>query len=85
MLHAGVSEEREKAKIGLFLTLADSTTPMRTEAVKAGWYEAPCGRFPKLQVLTIRELFEGRQPKIPFPDPSAFAAAPRESRQERLF
>jgi hypothetical protein len=27
--------DREKAKIGLFLTLADSTTPMRTEAVNS--------------------------------------------------
>ena len=31
--------DREKAKIGVFITLADSTGPMRTEAVKTGYYE----------------------------------------------
>jgi hypothetical protein len=31
--------DRENAKIGVFITLADSTGPMRTEAVKAGFYE----------------------------------------------
>jgi len=29
----------EKAKIGLFVTLAAPTKPMQTEAVKAGYYE----------------------------------------------
>jgi hypothetical protein len=29
--------DREKAKIGVFITLADSTGPMRTDAVKAGF------------------------------------------------
>jgi DNA modification methylase len=79
--------EREKAKIGVFLTLADPTSPMRTEAVKAGWYEMPYGKYPKLQILTIGDLFEGRQPKIPLVDPAAFGRMPGESmgRQDRLF
>jgi site-specific DNA-methyltransferase (adenine-specific) len=69
--------DREKAKIGVFITLADSTGPMRTEAVKAGFYETLYGKYPKLQILTIRELFEGKQPNIPLVE-SPFRKAPKE-------
>lgn len=57
--------EREKAKIGVFITLAPSTGPMRTEAVKAGFYQTIYGKYPKIQILTIEELFSGKQPNIP--------------------
>jgi restriction endonuclease Mrr len=70
--------DREKAKIGVFITLADSTGPMRTEAVKADFYETLYGKYPKIQILTIRELFEGKQPNIPLIDASAFKKAPKE-------
>jgi hypothetical protein len=71
--------EREKAKIGVFITLAEPTAPMKTEAVKTGFYESPHhGKFPKIQILTIKELFAGGRPKIPFIDPTAFKAAPKE-------
>ena len=33
--------DREKAKIGVFITLAEPTKPMTTEAVKTGYYETP--------------------------------------------
>jgi site-specific DNA-methyltransferase (adenine-specific) len=72
--------DREKAKIGVFITLADSTGPMRTEAVKTGFYETLYGKYPKIQILTIRELFEGKQPNIPLVDSSAFKKAPKEAR-----
>ncbi len=49
--------DREKAKIGIFITLAEPTKPMITEAIKAGFYETPYDKFPKLQIYTIRELF----------------------------
>jgi adenine specific DNA methylase Mod len=75
--------DRENAKIGVFITLADSTGPMRTEAVKAGYYETLYGRYPKIQILTIRELFAGKQPDIPLVDASAFKKAPKESQGEQ--
>jgi site-specific DNA-methyltransferase (adenine-specific) len=71
--------DREKAKIGVFITLAESTGPMKTEAVKAGLYETIYGKYPKIQILTIADLFGGKQPKIPLVDPSAFKKAMRES------
>ena len=75
--------DRENAKIGVFITLADSTGPMRTEAVKAGYYETLYGRYPKIQILTIRELFAGKQPDIPLVDASSFKKAPKESQGEQ--
>jgi DNA modification methylase len=79
--------EREKAKIGVFITLAEPTGPMKTEAVKTGFYESPHhGKFPKIQILTIEQLFAGKKPLIPFVDPTAFKAAPKEdaSKQGKL-
>jgi hypothetical protein len=59
--------DRENASIGLFVTLTDPTRPMKEEAVKAGYYADPRGvSFPKIQILTIKELLEGtEQPKYP--------------------
>jgi site-specific DNA-methyltransferase (adenine-specific) len=71
--------DRENAKIGVFITLADSTGPMRTEAVKAGFYETLYGKYPKIQILTVRELFEGKQPNIPLVDSASFKKAAKEA------
>ena len=78
--------ERENAKIGLFITLAEPTGPMQVEAVKAGYYETDYGKYPKIQILTLRELFEGKQPNIPLIDPTVFKKAATEARgkQEKL-
>jgi site-specific DNA-methyltransferase (adenine-specific) len=67
--------DTEKAKIGVLITLAKPTEPMQTEAVTARYYETPYGRYPKLQLLTIAELFEGKKPNIPLVDPTAFKKA----------
>lgn len=34
--------------------------------------------YPKLQILTLAELFRGRKPNIPFVDPSSIKRAKRE-------
>jgi site-specific DNA-methyltransferase (adenine-specific) len=75
--------DREKAKIGVFITLAEPTAPMRTEAVKAGYYETIYGKYPKIQILTIGELFSGKQPNIPLVDSASFKKAARESEGEQ--
>jgi hypothetical protein len=83
----GGRQDREKAKIGVFITLAEPTGPMKTEAIKTGFYESPLhGKFPKVQILTIKDLFAGKKPQIPFVDASAFKAAPKEdtSKQGKL-
>ena len=58
--------EREKAEIGAFITLENPTRPMIKEAVSAGFYEPKLlKKYPKIQILTIEELFKDRQLKYP--------------------
>jgi site-specific DNA-methyltransferase (adenine-specific) len=71
--------DREKAKIGVFITLAEPTGPMQTEAIKAGYYETIYGKYPKIQILTIDDLFNGKQPNIPLIDSASFKKAAKES------
>ena len=60
---------REKADIGLFVTLAPATKPMMTEAIKEGYYTSPVtGKaFPKIQILTIEGLMNGNERAL-YPD-----------------
>jgi hypothetical protein len=67
--------------------LAVAGCGMKTEAVKTGFYESPHhGKFPKIQILTIEQLFAGKKPQIPFVDQTTFKAAPKEdtSKQGQL-
>jgi DNA modification methylase len=60
--------DREKAEIGLFVTLDEPTGPMRLEATTAGVYHSDLsGRdYQRIQILTIRELLEEhRRPDLP--------------------
>ena len=59
--------EREKAAMGLFITLEEPTRDMRTEAVSAGYYHSDLWQtdFPKIQIRTVGELLEGRAFEIP--------------------
>lgn len=59
--------EREKAEIGLFVTLTSPTKPMEIEAASAGFYESPhSGSFRKIQILTIEGLLSGQEtPRYP--------------------
>jgi len=54
--------ERAQAQIGVFITLNEPTTGMRKEAVSAGYYRSPGWNknYPKIQILTIKELLEGK-------------------------
>jgi site-specific DNA-methyltransferase (adenine-specific) len=60
--------EREKAEIGIFVTLADPTREMQLEATTAGVYtSAISGKdYPRIQILSIRELLEEhKKPTLP--------------------
>jgi len=54
---------RQKAEIGLFVTLNLPTKPMLAEASAAGFYTSPVTgtKFPKIQLLTIEDLIAGKQ------------------------
>lgn len=57
--------EREKAAIGVLLTLDEPTKAMRTEAASAGFYVSPWGTHPKLQIVTVGELLDGKRIDMP--------------------
>ncbi len=58
--------EREKAQIGVLISMSKPTRDMRRESASAGFYKSHWGTHPKLQVLTIEELLAGH--KIDYPD-----------------
>jgi site-specific DNA-methyltransferase (adenine-specific) len=54
--------------MGALLTLKPPTRPMLEEAATAGFYvpeKFPDRRFPRLQILTITELFAGKNLEYP--------------------
>ena len=78
--------EREGAAIGLFVTLAEPTEPMRREATAAGFYEPehfPGQLYPRIQLLTIEALLSGEHAQYPrMAPPATFRHAPRRRRAE---
>lgn len=74
--------EREKASIGLFITLAQPTGPMTKEAVTTGYYVSPMGpSFPKIQILTIKGLLDGTE-QARYPDMMLGGLMFKKSRRE---
>jgi len=57
--------DREKAAIGVLLTLDEPTKAMRTEAASAGFYKSPWGEHPKLQIVTVGDLLDGKRLDAP--------------------
>lgn len=75
--------EREKAEIGAFLTLEEPTGPMIAEAATAGFYEPeffPGKKFPRIQILTVNELLEGKELQYPRMAVTTFKKAERKSK-----
>ena len=74
--------EREKAEIGVFITLKPPTEPMLQEALSAGLYtpaSLPDDHYPRVQILTIEQLLEGAQAEYPrFRASDTFKRAPRQ-------
>jgi DNA modification methylase len=52
--------EREKADIAVLLSFESPTKLMRQEAASAGFYESPWGKHPRMQLLTVNDLLDGR-------------------------
>lgn len=63
----GVVEGREKAAIGVLISMEEPTKPMQTEAVTAGFFESKTWgkKYPKVQLLTIAELLAGKKIEMP--------------------
>jgi DNA modification methylase len=52
--------DREEAQIGVLLSFEEPTSGMRSEAASAGFYDSPWGKHPRLQMLTVGQLLDGR-------------------------
>ena len=76
-LHSAM--EREKSPIGVFICAVMPTGPMIKEAAAVGRFEDAWGRtYPRLQIITLAELFQGKKPDMPFVDPACVKRAKRE-------
>lgn len=58
--------EREHAEIGVFLCFETPTKPMLREAAEAGLYtSSDATTYPRIQILTIEQILNGKQPDYP--------------------
>lgn len=75
--------EREKAAIGVFITLEPPTRDMSQEALSAGYYTSELWQkdYPKVQILTIEQLLNGAQVDMP-PAYGTFKKAGKEQKSE---
>jgi hypothetical protein len=58
-LHSVIT--REKAAIGVLISMHEPTGPMKAEAAQAGVYQSPWGNHPHLQILTVADLLAGKK------------------------
>ncbi len=69
--------EREKAALGLFISLQEPTRPMREEEAAGGFYHSDLWQrdYPRIQIRTISQLLEGQgfdlPPRLPAFQPAA--------------
>ncbi|MFQ3667180.1 MAG: DNA methyltransferase [Sphingomonadaceae bacterium] len=72
--------ERERAPFGVLLTAHLPTRAMERDAAAVGvWANEYTGRtHPRLQILTLAELFQGKRPDIPWVDQGVGRKARRE-------
>jgi len=77
--------EREKASIGVFITLREPTAPMKREAAEAGFYQSPWGtRHARVQIVSIADIFQGKIIDMPpSRDDRTVKRARRAKRRER--
>ena len=76
--------EREKALVGVFVTLNEPTKPMIKEAAAAGFEETQWGRVPRIQILTIDGILSMREfARLPGADPVGFKKARREEKADQ--
>lgn len=75
--------ERERAAIGVFITLAEPTRPMLKEAASAGLYDSGFRKHARIQIKTIAELMDGNLPDILMVDPQNLRRADREHGRDK--
>ncbi len=58
--------DSEKAELGVFICLREPTRKMKEAAATTGIFDTPLGeKYPKLQIYSISDYFDGTVPKLP--------------------
>ncbi len=58
--------QRECAEMGVLLTMNPPSVQMRADAASAGLCTTPWGEYPKLQIVTVEELMQGKRLRRPY-------------------
>ena len=76
--------EREKAPIGVLITLEEPTKAMLKEAAEAGFYESKLWgqQYPRVQIFTIEQLLSGAKVEMP-PQHGTFKQAERQKSKDQ--
>jgi DNA modification methylase len=56
----GVLDREENSKLAGFISLQEPTKAMRQEADSAGYYEYQGIKYPRVQLITVKDIFDGR-------------------------
>jgi hypothetical protein len=57
---------REKAQLGVLISMDETTSGMRAEAASHGFYQPPWStKHPRIQLITVGQLLEGK--KLDYP------------------
>jgi Adenine specific DNA methylase Mod len=78
--------EREKAEMGVMISMEEPTRNMVKEASAADLYEAEAlgKKFPKIQIITVGELLEGKKIEMPYHAPATFKKAEKFSKKDSV-
>ncbi len=78
--------DKHKCQLGVFLTIENPTKPMMETVAASGFVDVPGYKYPRLQILTLKEYFLNKRPKLPSVNITFKAAAKKgkRSHQEEL-
>ena len=78
--------DKHKCQLGVFLTIEDPTKPMLDTVAGSGFVQVPGFQYPRLQILTLKDYFKNKRPKLPSVNITFKAATKKgkQSHQEEL-
>ncbi|MCK9211633.1 MAG: restriction endonuclease [Ignavibacteriaceae bacterium] len=56
---------KHKCELGVFLSIEQATKPMLDTTAQQGFVEFPGFQYPKIQILTLKDFFSNKFPKLP--------------------
>ncbi len=78
--------DKHKCQLGVFLTIENPTKPMMDTVAGSGFVEVPGFKYPRLQILTLKDYFLNKRPRLPKVNITFKAAAKKgkKTHQEEL-